>query len=185
MGGRKFAGERVRATFAISAGLLAAMAGVAWASSSVAPAPAAKADAAFEGVTLWDFRGSNLAGVGTAHRLVYDRSAGTAVATVATANLPGVRNDPRPVRIEAGTATGQVKARTIDLTGGVKLIRVDGTAISHSAHYDGVTRVASGHEAVELQSDRFHATGSGFTYNSNSAVFDLDGPVDAKGRATP
>ena len=161
------------------------MAGAAWASSPEPAAPAARADATFDGVTLWDYRGSALAGVGTARHLVYDRSAGTAVATQATADLPGMRGDPRPVRIEAGLATGQLHAHTLDLTDGVKLIRADGTAISHSAHYEGTTRVASGHEPVELQSTKFHATGTGFTYDANTAVLELEGPVDAQGRATP
>jgi len=149
------------------------------------PLPTVHADAAFTGVTFWDFRRGTLTASGRATSLIYDRSNGSAQARAPVADLPRLRGDPRPVHVEAGAATGQLGAQEVDAQGGVLLRRVDGQVRTATAHYDGRAQRLVGHQPAVLTTPRFTVQGTGFSVDTQSGQVELTGPVSAHGTAAP
>lgn len=157
---------------------------------AAAPAPAAspssRADVVFEGVRLWVFQGSRLRSVGSASQVTYERAAGVGQAARPDADFLSVGPASQPVHVTAGTAEGHVNGRTLDARDGVFARRADGTAQTASAHYDGLKRVASGSQPIDVQTARFQVRGEGgFHLDVASQQLELDGPVTAQGEVQP
>lgn len=131
--------------------------------------------ATLHGVRMRIYRGDEVAMVGRAARLTFNRST-----REVTAEESFLQFHPRsrPVELRAPQLRGNLETRGADLSGGVRLRGPQGlVGETPAAHFDGPTMVATGTQQVSLRGPGYTVQAGGFRMDFNEEAFDFDGEV--------
>lgn len=141
------------------------------------PAQAApsRPQATLHGVRMRIFRGDELALLGRAARLSFNRT--TREVTAAEALLQFRPGSPRPVELRAPEMRGNLDSRGADLSGGVRLRGAGMSGETERAHLDGPSMVASGDQPVKLRGPGYSVRAGGFQLDFEQEAFDFSGEV--------
>ncbi|HYV49379.1 MAG TPA: hypothetical protein VFA20_31185 [Myxococcaceae bacterium] len=139
------------------------------------PPEPSRPQATLHGVRMRIYRGDEVAMVGRAARLTFNRSTRE---VTAEESLLQFHPRSRPVEVRAPQLRGDLDARGADLSGGVRLRGPEGlTGETPAAHFDGPTMVATGAEKVTLRGPGYAVQAGAFRLDFNDEAFDFDGAV--------
>jgi len=131
--------------------------------------------ATLHGVRMRVFHGEELALVGRAVRLSFNRSTREVTAEEA---LLQFNPRSRPAELRAPQLRGNLDRRGADLSGGVRLKGPSGlTGETAAAHFDIPTRIATGDQPVRLRGPGYTVQAGGFQLDFNEEAFDFQGAV--------
>lgn len=137
--------------------------------------------ATLHGVRMRIYRGDEVAMLGRAARLTFNRSTREVTAEESFLQFHPLS---RPVELRAPQLRGNLDARGADLSGGVRLKGPEGlVGETPAAHFDGPTMVATGAEKISLRGPGYAVQAGGFRLDFNQEAFDFEGEVttDLKG----
>jgi hypothetical protein len=139
------------------------------------PAEPSRPQATLHGVRMRIYRGGDVAMLGRAARLTFNRSSRE---VTAEESLLQFHPKSHPVEVRAPQLRGNLDARGADLSGGVRLRGPRGlTGETPTAHFDGPAMVATGTQKVSLRGPGYAVQAGGFRMDFNEESFDFEGEV--------
>jgi hypothetical protein len=139
------------------------------------PAEPSRPQATLHGVRMRIYRGDEVAMLGRAARLTFNRSTRE---VTAEESLLQFHPRSRPVELRAPQLRGNLDTRGADLSGGVRLRGPQGlTGETPAAHLDGPTMVATGSQQISLRGPGYAVQAGGFRMDFHEEAFDFEGEV--------
>ncbi len=136
------------------------------------------------GARLRSFRGSELSATGRAAQVAYERTGADFTASEVFLRLPSrdTPGSPNPspgwVEIRSPVVVGNRTTEQADGSGGVVVRSASGmVGRTPRAHYDGVTKVASGKDPVSVNAPRYAVTAESFLLRFEEENFRFTGHV--------
>jgi hypothetical protein len=125
------------------------------------------------GVRMTYFRGDEISATGQAAELTFERHSSDFVSSDASMRFPD-KDGKGETRLWAPVVRGNLSARQADGSGGVSMRSSDGLqGHTPTAHLDGMTMVATGHEPVHLSRGGSQVDAQNFVFRFRDGAYDF------------